>query len=70
MNAFLDELVRNLSSPLSRLILQILVILLVARLCGILVRYLGQPQVIGEILAGISRNTGRTTRGPSPSRSS
>jgi hypothetical protein len=27
MNAFLDELVRNLSSPLSSLILQILVIL-------------------------------------------
>src|SRR5256714_1664736 len=53
MNAFLDELVRNLSSPLSSLILQILVILLVARLCGILGRYLGQPQVIGEILAGI-----------------
>jgi K+:H+ antiporter len=53
MNAFLDELVRNLNSPLSSLILQILVILLVARLCGILVRYLGQPQVIGEILAGI-----------------
>ncbi len=53
MNAFLDELVRNLSSPLSSMILQILVILVVARLCGLLVRRLGQPQVIGEILAGI-----------------
>lgn len=53
MNAFLDELTRNLDSPLSGLILQILVILAVARVCGILVRHLGQPQVMGEILAGI-----------------
>jgi Kef-type K+ transport system membrane component KefB len=53
MNGFLDELTRNLSSPLSGLILQILVILAVARASGILVRHLGQPQVMGEILAGI-----------------
>lgn len=53
MNVLADELARNLTSPLSSLILQILVILLVARLCGTLVRHLGQPQVIGEILAGI-----------------
>lgn len=53
MSALLTELTRNLSSPLSNLILQILVILAVARACGILVRRLGQPQVMGEILAGI-----------------
>lgn len=53
MNALIDELSRSLTSPLSGLILQILVILLAARLCGMLVRYLGQPQVVGEILAGI-----------------
>lgn len=53
MNAFLNELTRNLGSPLSNLILQILVILAVARACGILVHRLGQPQVMGEILAGI-----------------
>ncbi len=53
MNEFLNELTRNLGSPLSHLMLQILVILIVARTCGILVRRLGQPQVIGEMLAGI-----------------
>ena len=53
MDAFLNELTRNLGSPLGNLILQILVILAVARGCGILVRRLGQPQVMGEILAGI-----------------
>ncbi len=53
MHAFFNELTRNLDSPLSNLILQILVVLAVARACGILVRRLGQPQVMGEILAGI-----------------
>jgi Kef-type K+ transport system membrane component KefB len=53
MNAFLNELTRNLGSPVSILALQILVILAVARACGIFVRRLGQPQVMGEILAGI-----------------
>jgi Kef-type K+ transport system membrane component KefB len=53
MNAFLNELSRNLGSPLSNLALQILVILFVARTSGFLVRRLGQPQVMGEILAGI-----------------
>src|SRR5580765_909945 len=53
MNAFLNELTRNLGSPLSNLALQILVILFVARTSGFLVRRLGQPQVMGEILAGI-----------------
>ncbi len=53
MNAFLHELDRNLASPLSSLLLQILVILVAARLCGLVVRHLGQPQVMGEILAGI-----------------
>jgi Kef-type K+ transport system membrane component KefB len=53
MNSLHTELARNLGSPLGELILQILVILIVARACGIFVRRLGQPQVIGEILAGI-----------------
>jgi Kef-type K+ transport system membrane component KefB len=35
------------------LLLQLLVILVVARLCGLLLRYLGQPPVIGEMAAGI-----------------
>ena len=53
MDGFLNELTRNLASPLSNLILQILVVLIVARVFGIFVRRLGQPQVMGEILAGI-----------------
>ena len=53
MHTFFEELGRNLHDPLSSLILQILVILVVARICGDLVARLGQPRVIGEILAGI-----------------
>ena len=35
------------------LLLQLVVILATARLCGLLLRYLGQPPVIGEMAAGI-----------------
>jgi Kef-type K+ transport system membrane component KefB len=35
------------------LLLQLLVIFLVTRACGLLVRRVGQPQVIGEMLAGL-----------------
>ena len=40
-------------NPLSILLLQVIVILLAARLVGTLFRYLGQPSVIGEMVAGI-----------------
>lgn len=53
MDAFLNELTRNLGSPLSHLVLQIVVILAVAQSCGIVMRRFGQPQVMGEILGGI-----------------
>lgn len=36
------------------LLVQIIVILLAARIVGVLVRRLGQPQVVGEMLAGIT----------------
>ncbi|GGJ29390.1 cation:proton antiporter domain-containing protein [Deinococcus roseus] len=39
---------------LTLMFLQLAVILLVARLVGLLMRRMGQPQVIGEILAGIA----------------
>ncbi|HEX4895585.1 MAG TPA: cation:proton antiporter [Solimonas sp.] len=39
--------------PLTRLLLQIVVVVAAARLVGLLARRLGQPAVIGEILAGI-----------------
>lgn len=43
----------NLVYPLAMLLLQIIAIILVARLFGILFRKIGQPSVIGEIVAGI-----------------
>jgi Kef-type K+ transport system membrane component KefB len=43
----------NLRNPLSILLLQAIVILLAAKLVGMLVRKAGQPQVIGEMIAGI-----------------
>lgn len=43
----------TLSDPLSILLLQIVVIVVAARLMGALFRKMGQPSVIGEMLAGI-----------------
>jgi Kef-type K+ transport system membrane component KefB len=43
----------NLRSPLSILLLQIIVIIVAARLFGWLFRRIGQPPVMGEMLAGI-----------------
>jgi Kef-type K+ transport system membrane component KefB len=41
------------SSPLGLLLAQVLTVLLATRACGLAVRPLGQPQVVGEMLAGI-----------------
>ncbi|HKN78284.1 MAG TPA: cation:proton antiporter [Lysobacter sp.] len=38
---------------MSLLLLQLVVILVVARACGLLLKYLGQPAVIGEMAAGL-----------------
>ncbi len=46
-------LVDNVKSPLSLLLLQVIVIVLAARILGILFRRIGQPPVIGEMIAGI-----------------
>lgn len=43
----------RLRHPLTLLLVQIVVVLAAARLCGHLIRRLGQPAVMGEILAGI-----------------
>lgn len=51
--AMQSGLEQNLAHPLSRLFLQILVILAVARLMGRLFTRLGQPSVVGEMAAGI-----------------
>ncbi|MCF2491384.1 cation:proton antiporter [Dyadobacter sp. CY347] len=50
---FTDTFSHNLTHPLAILLLQIMTIILVARLFGWLCKSIGQPTVIGEIAAGI-----------------
>jgi Kef-type K+ transport system membrane component KefB len=50
---FLSSLFHNLQHPLPLLLLQIIIIVLVARIFGWIFRKIGQPTVIGEIIAGI-----------------
>lgn len=50
---FLDALVHNLEHPLAILLAQIVTIILTARFFGWLFKKIGQPTVIGEIIAGI-----------------
>ncbi len=50
---FLETTIHNLTHPLAILLLQIITIILVARVFGRLFRLIKQPAVIGEIVAGI-----------------
>ncbi len=50
---FTDSFNHHLSEPLAVLLLQIIVIIAFARLFGFLFKKIGQPAVIGEIVAGI-----------------
>src|SRR3989304_6884964 len=50
---FTQIFVHNLTHPLAILLLQIVTIILVARLFSWICRKIGQPSVIGEIAAGI-----------------
>ncbi|RTY91313.1 cation:proton antiporter [Flavobacterium sp. GT3R68] len=50
---FLNAMSHNLRHPLAILLAQIITIILVARFFGWLFRKIGQPSVIGEIIAGI-----------------
>ena len=52
-HVFSDSFDHNLSEPLAVLLLQIIVIIFFARLFGYLFKKMGQPAVIGEIVAGI-----------------
>ena len=52
-NQFLDSLLHNIKHPLAILLLQIITIITVARLFGWIFKKIGQPSVIGEIIAGI-----------------
>lgn len=53
LQLFSDSMAEALHHPLAILILQIISILIVARLFGYLFSKIGQPTVIGEIIAGI-----------------
>lgn len=50
---FTDSMLHNLMHPLAILLAQIVTIILVARLFGWICKKIGQPSVIGEIVAGI-----------------
>lgn len=50
---FVHFLTDNLHHPLSVLFIQVIAVLLTVRLFGFLFKYIGQPGVIGEIVAGI-----------------
>ena len=52
-NQFLDSLTHNLHHPLAILLGQIITIIIVARFFGWIFKKIGQPSVIGEIIAGI-----------------
>jgi Kef-type K+ transport system membrane component KefB len=51
--SLLANLRENLQDPLTRLFVQLILIVLVARLCGALAARIRQPAVIGEMVAGI-----------------
>jgi Kef-type K+ transport system membrane component KefB len=52
-NQFIESLSHNLEHPLAILLAQIITIIIVARFFGWICRKIGQPSVIGEIIAGI-----------------
>ena len=52
-NEFITSMGHNLQNPLAILLVQIITIILVARFFGWICRKIGQPSVIGEIIAGI-----------------
>lgn len=50
---FKESMLHNLAEPVAMMLIQIIAILLVARVAGWIFIKMGQPTVIGEILAGI-----------------
>lgn len=50
---FTESIQDNLAHPLAILLVQIITIIVVARIFGFIFRKIGQPSVIGEIIAGI-----------------
>jgi Kef-type K+ transport system membrane component KefB len=54
LNEFITSTLHNIFHPLAILLAQIVTIILVARLFGWICRKIGQPTVIGEMIAGIA----------------
>lgn len=52
-NQFLESNHHNMVGPLAILLLQIITIIIIARIVGVMFRLIGQPMVIGEIAAGV-----------------
>jgi len=52
-SSLLDNVRENLQDPLARLLVQVILIILAARICGAFAKIFGQPAVIGEMIAGI-----------------
>lgn len=50
---FTETFMHNLQHPLAMLLLQILTIIIAARILGFFCKKIGQPSVIGEIIAGV-----------------
>ena len=50
---FMDSLIHNLEHPLAILLAQIVTIIFVARIFGWICKKIGQPTVVGEMVAGI-----------------
>ena len=48
-----DQFIHNMKNPLSMLLIQVILILLISRMFGVLFSRFGQPIVIGEIISGI-----------------
>ncbi|WP_215238566.1 cation:proton antiporter domain-containing protein [Dyadobacter helix] len=53
LEQFISTILHDISSPLAILLLQIVTIIIVARIFGWFCKLIGQPTVIGEIAAGI-----------------
>ncbi|MGC4041150.1 MAG: cation:proton antiporter [Flavobacterium sp.] len=51
--AFIDSFMHNIQHPLALLLAQIVMIILVAKLFGWICTKIGQPSVVGEMIAGI-----------------
>ncbi len=52
-NDFVSSMGHNLQNPLAILLVQVITIILIARFFGWICRKIGQPSVVGEIVAGV-----------------